>query len=845
MSGVRATYLISENGSDGAKRGTVLIVEDSPVQSELLRRTLVAAGYAVLIAPDGAQGLALAEEHRPDAVVSDINMPLMDGYQMCESIRKNDALKSMPVILVTMLADPKDVIQGLRSGADGYLTKPYNAASLISRIESLLASPVTPYRGPDRRIMEVLLDGERYSVQVNNQRMLNLLVSTYENAVIQTRELAATQQALEELNAQLETKVLEKTAALQESEKKYHTLFDEARDGIVLTDGETGFVIDCNSEFVRQSGRILDQLKAMRIWELRPPEKVEAAKKNFFEVKQSESGGADDLELQHPDGTIVPIEFTAKVTCINGRTCIQSICRDITERTKAAARISHLNRLIRSAARINHLIVRERDRDKLLQSACDVLVREAEYPMAWIGTRADGHKRVVPVAQAGFSDGFLDALTITWDEAPTGHGPTGTALRTGKFSIVQDIETDPRCAAWKEAALKRGYHAIAAFPLAADHTLYGALIVYAEKPNAFDDEEIALLDEVSSDIAFALFGIDIEHQRKRSEQALAESQVWFKALIENVSDMTTVIGQDGIISYISPSAKTLGGYEPDDLVGRNIYEFIHPDDAQTAVGDMAKLMRIPGEIHRAELRYRNKDGSWRIFETLTRNLLADPAVHGIVANMRDITERKRVQQEREQDAKRLARSLEETIWAVATTVEMRDPYTAGHQRRVADLAHAIGTELGLSETQIHGLRLAGTIHDLGKIQLPAEILAKPGKLSALEFNLIKSHPQTGYDIVKGVEFPWPIAQAILQHHERLDGSGYPAGLKGEQIIVEARILSVADVVEAMSSHRPYRAGLGMEAALGEIRKNSGKLYDPAVVDACLRLFGDKAYVLPA
>ena len=844
MSDKTTTDLTAKNGSDGAKRGMILIVEDSPVQSELLRRTLVASGYAVLVAGDGVQGLAMAETHRPDAVISDINMPLMDGYQLCSTIRENDELKSMPVILVTMLSDPKDVIQGLRAGADGYLTKPYNAPALISRIESLLASPITPYRGLDRRKMEVLLDGDRHSVRVNNQRMLNLLVSTYENAVIQNRELAATQQALEELNAQLETRVLEKSAALHESEKKYRTLFTEARDGIVLLDAETGLIVDCNPEFERLSGRMLEQLRAMHIWELCPPEKVEAARNKFLEVRALGRGSGDNLELQTPERSIVPIEFAAKLFELNKRRYIQRICRDITERKKAALRIAHLNRLKHSASRINHLIVRERSRDKLLQSACDILIHEAEYRMVWIGVGEDGQKKVVPVAQAGFEEGFLESDAITCDEAPAGQGPAGTALRTEKYSLVQDIETDPRCAAWREAALKRGYRACAAFPLCADHTLYGALIVYAGKPLSFDTEEIALLEEVSNDIAFALFGLDIEDKRKRSEQALAESQVWFKALIENASDMTVVIRQDGVISYISPSVKRLGGYEPSDLAGRNISEFIHPDDVQTAIDDMAKLMQVPGQIHSAELRFRNKDGSWRIYDTLTRNLLADPAVRGIVSNMRDITERKQAQQEREQYTRKLGLSLEETIRAVATTVEMRDPYTAGHQRRVAELAQAIGVELGLAKSQVHGLRLAGTIHDLGKIGIPSEILSKPGKLSAIELRLIKVHPQTGYDIVKDVEFPWPIAQVILQHHERLDGSGYPSGLKGEQIILDARIMSVADVVEAMSSHRPYRAGLGMDAALEEIQKNSGTHYDREVVDACLRLFREKAYVFP-
>ncbi len=189
-------------------------------------------------------------------------------------------------------------------------------------------------------------------------------------------------------------------------------------------------------------------------------------------------------------------------------------------------------------------------------------------------------------------------------------------------------------------------------------------------------------------------------------------------------------------------------------------------------------------------------------------------------------------------------NLEETLRAISTMLEKRDPYTAGHQQRVADLAEKIALELGLSKEQAHAIRLTGIVHDIGKIQVPAEVLNKPGKLTDIEFSLIKLHPQTGYDILKGIKFPWPIAEAVLQHHERLDGSGYPQGLKADQIIIEARIIAVADTVEAMSSHRPYRPGLGLEAALAEIEKSRGKLLDPIIVDACLRLFKDQGYKFP-
>ena len=192
----------------------------------------------------------------------------------------------------------------------------------------------------------------------------------------------------------------------------------------------------------------------------------------------------------------------------------------------------------------------------------------------------------------------------------------------------------------------------------------------------------------------------------------------------------------------------------------------------------------------------------------------------------------------------LRKSMLSFVTAIASTVEMRDPYTAGHQRRTAHLASAIARELQLPEDQIEGLNLACVVHDIGKIRIPAEILCKPGRLDALESGLIKQHPETGYQILKSIDFPWPIAKTVLQHHERLDQSGYPHGLQDEDILFEAKILMVADVVEAMVSHRPYRAGLGVEAALAEITQHRGTLYDAAVVDACLILLCEKDYRFP-
>ncbi len=219
-----------------------------------------------------------------------------------------------------------------------------------------------------------------------------------------------------------------------------------------------------------------------------------------------------------------------------------------------------------------------------------------------------------------------------------------------------------------------------------------------------------------------------------------------------------------------------------------------------------------------------------------------PAVIGLI---QDISEKKRADEKIQRYVEQIKTAFMSTVQVATTLSEMRDPYTASHERRVAEIAVALGAELGVDSRVQEGLRVAGYLHDIGKITIPAEILVKTGKLSPTEYLLIKEHPKAGYDVLKDVAFPWPVARVALEHHERIDGSGYPHGLKGEDILFEPRIMAVADVVEAMASHRPYRPGLGIDKALAEIERGRGSSYDPAVADACLRLFREKCYQLPA
>ncbi|HEX6007976.1 MAG TPA: PAS domain S-box protein [Burkholderiales bacterium] len=340
------------------------------------------------------------------------------------------------------------------------------------------------------------------------------------------------------------------------------------------------------------------------------------------------------------------------------------------------------------------------------------------------------------------------------------------------------------------------------------------------------------------DAAGAIWVFEDVTERKFAELRLERRETYFRALIENCSDVIAVIDAGAVIKYESRGIERLAGYSSAERTGRSALELVHPDDAQRVRAAYQRIVQGEGQYAAIEFRMHRKDGSWRTVEGIGSGAFDLDGEKVGVVNLHDVTERRHAEH-------RLVKGMEGAVAAIAAAAELRDPYTAGHERRVADLAAAIGREMGLPEERVRGLHLAGVVHDIGTIHVPAEILVKPSRLSALEQAMVRTHCQAGHDVLKNIDFPWPIARIVLQHHELIDGSGYPLGLKGDEILLEARILSVADVVEAMVSHRPYRPAVTIDAALSEIVMNRGTHYDARVVDACLKLFREKNYLLPA
>lgn len=369
-------------------------------------------------------------------------------------------------------------------------------------------------------------------------------------------------------------------------------------------------------------------------------------------------------------------------------------------------------------------------------------------------------------------------------------------------------------------------------------------------------------------------------EHKKAQMALALSEQRYRVLVESINDIIYKTDIEGHFIYASPAAVRIIGYPQEELVGKHFTELIRhdqrrlvehyyirqfrertltsykefpiitKDDREIWIGQNVQLVyegdQITGfqAVARDVTERRQAELALQLAHDELELRVRERTVELTESNVKlrsEITERKSAESNLKESLEKYRKAMEGVIRAMALTVEMRDPYTAGHQQRVTDLAHAIALEMGLSQDQIDGICMAGIIHDLGKISIPVEILSKPGRLTSIVFEMIKIHPHVGYEILKGIDFPWPVADIVLQHHERMDGSGYPEGITGKDILLEARILMVADVVEAVSSHRPYRPAKGIDSALQEIFANRGKLYDLKVVDACERVIRKEGF----
>jgi PAS domain S-box-containing protein len=627
-----------------ANRSHILIVDDTPENLAVLARVLRDDGYDVRLVLSGKMALRAAQRERPGLMLLDVRMPDMDGWEVCRAFKQDPALSAIPIIFISAATDTEVKVKAFTSGGVDFISKPFETEEVLARVHTHLA-------------------------------------------------LHAAEQ---ELEARLEAR----TADLRRASAYARSLIEADLDPMVII-GLDGLITDLNRAAERAIG--CDRHHLIGTPFANAFAESEAARHGFERALVEASVRDLALTLSHREGG--GIDALVHLTVFHDEAgTIQGVlasARDITERRRVETALRRTNRALKTLTTCNAALVHATDDRQLFEEMCRTIVDIGGYRLAWIGLVGSDGKTLRPAAWLGSGPESLDSIDLH-------DGPVVQAVRTGRLQVMQNAADDPRRCFSRPDAARLAAASTLALPLAGDGRVFGVLGIHSAASHAFDDEEILLLTELATDLAYGI----------------------------------------------------------------------------------------------AALRTR--------------------AAH-------------------ERDLQRLENSMEATIQAIANTVEMRDPYTAGHQQRVAQLVIAIARELGLSEVESHGLYLASIVHDLGKIHIPAEILSKPSRLSRPEFELIKCHAAAGYELLRTIPFPWPIAEIVHQHHERLDGSGYPQGLAGSAILLEARIIAVADVVEAMASHRPYRPALGIEPALAEIIQHQGTLYDSEVVAVCLRLFREQNF----
>jgi PAS domain S-box-containing protein/putative nucleotidyltransferase with HDIG domain len=597
-------------------------------------------------------------------------------------------------------------------------------------------------------------------------------------------------------------------------------LFENAQEAIVVAD-KYGLVLRINREFTTLFGFSESEVIGKCVDTLLAPQEFKDKASNITTMAVQGENVIMDTVRQTKDGTLLDVSVLASPIESNGdKAAAFAIYRDISERKTTERALEQKIRFNKIVSAVSARFVTFSDFDQAV-----------EQSLAHIGDFTNATSAVL--FQFRESEPLVDCTHEWHKKGANSTEKKGQTLPHNKVTWIkkrlleqcvlhfEDIENLPlQAAEGKEMFKAFGVKSCIVLPLFIKGDLKGFVgLCNEEKNGIWTNGDFTLFNTLSMIIGDAF-------ERKKSEDSLVESEGKYRSVVERASDGIAVL-QDGKIIFANKRLAEMWGGDVEELVNRPMIDFLHPDETAKVVDRYKKRMAGEDVPPIYETIMKSKDGSDICIE-LNVGVIPYQGQQASLVFVRDVSERKQAQTWRN--------ILEGSIQAIAMTLEMRDPYTAGHQQRVTRLACAIAEEMGLTETQIEGLHFAGLIHDIGKVTIPAEILAKPGRLTETEFSIIQNHPNVAYDILKKIDFPWPVARIVLQHHEYLDGSGYPQGLKGDQILIEAKILTVADVVEAMASHRPYRPALGIDSALEEIKFGRGKRFDPEVVDTCVRLF---------
>ncbi len=645
-----------------------------------------------------------------------------------------------------------------------------------------------------------------------------------------TEELESLKRRIRELE-QAEARWKQAEELLRESKKRYRELTDILPLSISLFDVDAAGSIISYNRAALEAFRYNDEdyKEGMNALQFFAPEEWQRVGESMGKVIQGTSTPGQEFTFLRKDGSKFIGLIYASPNIHQGKTVgIRGAIIDITERKRAEEQIHRQSKLLAAINRIFYETLTADSEETVANTCLKVAQEMTDSQFGFIG-------EITPAGlftTTALSDPGWEACPIPETQANVLikdmviRGIWGQVILKEQSLIVNDPVSYP-----DRFGIPEGHPPLTSFlgvPLKDQGKVIG-MIAMANNASGYTAEHQKDMEALCVAFVEAI-------RRKQAEDALRNSKERFKNLYQD-SPIPTFTwqkkGDDFILIDFNKAAMQMTDGKVVDHLGHSVVELYR--DRPQVLGDFNLCFQERSVIMRETTSRHFAPGR---FLTVNYGFIPPDL---IIVHTEDQTDRKQGEEELQKTLERLRKAVGTTIQVLVSAVETRDPYTSGHQVRSAALARTIATEMGLSKDKIEGIRMAGSIHDIGKLSIPAEILSKPTKLSDIEFRLIKEHAKKGYEMLKDVESPWPLAEIVYQHHERMDGSGYPRNLKGGEILIEARILSVADVVEAMASHRPYRPALGLNAALEEIEKNSGTLYDKAVTDVCLRLFREKHY----
>jgi PAS domain S-box-containing protein len=731
---------------------TVLIVDDSRGNLYLLKSIMEVRGWVVFEAENGKDALEIARVQRPGLIISDILMPVMDGYGFCRECKKDKILRDIPFVFYTATyTESKDEKFALDLGADRFILKPEEPEVLIKVLMDLLDEK-------DRTTLATAkpLGEEMEFFRRHNEILFNKLEKKMSDLEIANQEL-------------------------RKLEEDYRLSFENATDIIFSLDGDLN-VLSMSPSVGKILGYQPTDFIGRKVHEFHhilSPQALEQALNNINRILKGAVITSSVYQMIAQDRSFRHIEVSGSPLTRKGN-IIGMVCiaRDITERKNME----------------------------------DALQESEEKYRGILENMDDAYYEVDLKGNLTF---FNQALVNR-----TGY------KREELMGMNYRHYISPNCWRQVQEIFAQVYQTGRAV------TLFDYEIHLKDGRKRFQESWVNLiLDKNNNPLGFRGMARDVT-DRKIAEKELRQAEERYRSIFENAQEGMYRAGANEKFIMVNQAMARIFGYDSAaefvEQVNTSAHQLYRDREDRKKI---FHWLETQGLVQDFEARFFRRDGSvgWisvNIQQTQEGNT---PFYDGFV---RDVTDRK-------ESVEHLREAFAGTVSAIALLVEAKDPYTAGHQRRVADIACAIALEMGLSQERIEGILMAGTMHDIGKVSIPAEILSSPRRLTALEFSLIKTHAQSGYDILKDIKFSWPIARMVQEHHERMDGSGYPQGLKGIDILLESRILAVADVVEAMATHRPYRAALGVDLALREITENRGVLFDTEAVDACLRLFREK------